>query len=285
MTRTGLVPRLMAHMPEPTVALHPDDAPGLEDGALAAVESRWGRGILRIRHDAGMARGSVFIPMHWTDRFAPAARVNAAVNPAVDPVSGQPELKHTPVRVVPVPMAWHGFVLARRSLGIELAAWCALLPAGGEVWRHEVAGTEPPAAAFARLIALVEEPDAAWVLLEDAAAGLHRAALLRDGRLLAVVFLGPDPALPPRDLLIGLFAEPAIGIVARRGLLAGSMADGPPPSPTICVCHGVAASTICAAIAGGARTLGAVGAVTRAGTGCGSCRPEIAALLAVSEPA
>jgi len=32
-------------------------------------------------------------PSQWLSR---AGRINAAVNPAVDPISGQPELKHTP---------------------------------------------------------------------------------------------------------------------------------------------------------------------------------------------
>jgi assimilatory nitrate reductase catalytic subunit len=70
--------------------------------------------------------------------------------------------------------------------------------------------------------------------------------------------------------------------------LAGAPAYGPAPSPTICVCHGIAESVICASIARGANTLALAGEATRAGTGCGSCRPEIAALLAktpVPEPA
>ncbi|MDB5375019.1 MAG: nitrate reductase [Belnapia sp.] len=288
MTRTGPVPRLMAHSPEPVAAIHPADAVGLADGSLVRVESAWGHAVLRLRHDPGMGRDSVFVPMHWTDRFAPAARINVAVNPAVDPHSGQPELKHTPVRVLPAPMGWHGFVLARQSLGAKLADWTALLPAAGGVWRHELAGQDGVAESFARLRGLVEEPGCAWVLLEDPAAGLHRAALLRDGRLLACVFLGPDPALPPRDWLVGLFAEPSIGSTARRALLAGAPADGPAPSPTICVCHGIAAAGICAAIAGGADTLARIGEATRAGTGCGSCKPEIATLLVaarIPEPA
>ncbi|WP_256443976.1 (2Fe-2S)-binding protein [Roseomonas sp. CECT 9278] len=45
----------------------------------------------------------------------------------------------------------------------------------------------------------------------------------------------------------------------------------------VCACHGVSAAAIRAC---GARDLAGVGAATAAGTGCGSCRPEIAALLA-----
>ncbi len=288
MTRTGLVPRLMAHVPEPLLSMHPDDAGAMVDGALARVESDWGSAVLRLKLDTAIPPGSVFAPMHWTDRFAPAARINPAVNPAVDPISGQPELKHTPVRVLPVPMAWHGFVLARQSLPAELGEWAARLPLAHGVWRHELAGEDAPAAAFARLRAAVTEPDAAWVTLDDAAAGTHRAALLRDGRLLAVVFLGASPTLPARDWLAGLFAENRISLPARRALLAGRPADGPAPTPTICVCHGVSAGSIAAAIAGGVCTLAQVGEATAAGTGCGSCRPEINALLAaakVVEPA
>lgn len=52
---------------------------------------------------------------------------------------------------------------------------------------------------------------------------------------------------------------------------------GPPPSPTVCACHPVREATTRAAIADSAAR---VGEVTQAGTNCGACRPEIAALLA-----
>ncbi|MBR0673317.1 (2Fe-2S)-binding protein, partial [Neoroseomonas soli] len=63
----------------------------------------------------------------------------------------------------------------------------------------------------------------------------------------------------------------------RAALLVGRRADGPPPSPMVCACHGVTAAAIAAS---GAADVTGVGAATRAGTGCGSCRPEIASLLA-----
>ena len=47
MTRTGKSPRLSAHAPEPLLEIHPVDARAadLRDGALAQVESRWGRAV------------------------------------------------------------------------------------------------------------------------------------------------------------------------------------------------------------------------------------------------
>jgi len=284
MTRTGPVPRLMAHSPEPLLHANPDDAPA-PDGALVRVASRWGAAVLRLRHDPVQRRGDVFAPMHWTDVWAGAARINAAVNPDTDPVSGQPELKHTPVALTPYATDWHGFVLHRVKL-TPGTPWQAFIPLEDGVWRHELAGQG--AAPFAALREACTEHNATWIVLEDAATGLHRAAQLRDGRLISVIFLGPDHALPPREWLATLFALPAIGSAARRTLLAGRAADGPPPSPTICICHGVSRASIEGAIRAGHADIASVGGATRAGTGCGSCRPEIAALCAalpVPEPA
>lgn len=133
MTRTGPVPRLMAHTPEPLLSMHPDNAMNLRDGALVRVSSAWGHALLRLRYDPAMAPGTVFAPMHWTSALAPAARINSAVNPAADPVSGQPELKHTPVRVEAFHAAWHGFILTRRSLDLDAMAWSVRIPCEDEI--------------------------------------------------------------------------------------------------------------------------------------------------------
>ncbi|MCU0888998.1 MAG: molybdopterin-dependent oxidoreductase [Rubritepida sp.] len=275
MTRTGGVPRLMAHQPEPTLALHPEDAPGLAAGTLVRAGTPAGSAVFRLARDAGLPRGAAFAPMHWTAQFAPAARVNGAMIAATDPVSGQPELKHTPLNVAPFAAAWHGFLLAPRRFEATLADWCAVVPLDGGVWRHELAGTDPPDEAFARLRALLDAGD--WALLEDPEAGVFRAAALRGGTLTGIVALAPAPLLPPREWLGALMAAGPLAPADRAALLVGRRADGPPPSPLVCACHGVSV----AAIRGcGATDVEGVGLATRAGTGCGSCKPEIAALLA-----
>ncbi len=278
MTRTGKAARLFRHIPEPVLSVHPDDLPELIDGDLAVVESAWGAGTLRMRHDRGLRRGTVFAPMHWTAEFCAAGRVNSAVNPAADPVSGQPEFKHTPVRVRRAAMDWHGFALARRSLGPKAAPWCAVIPLEGRVWRHEMAGLGNAAAAHEQLVASLGGPSN-WMALRDPAAGVFRAALLENGRLQACVFTGPNHALPPRDWLMELFTHDVIGPSERRSLLAGRRADGAAPEPSICVCMGIGAGAIRAAIMGGCTSVEAVGRATTAGTNCGSCRPEIGAIL------
>jgi assimilatory nitrate reductase catalytic subunit len=284
MTRTGGVPRLMAHAPEPVLAVHPEDARGIPDGALARIAGPRGEAVLRLRHDPGQRRGTAFAPMHWTARNAPSARVNSAVPPAADPVSGQPALKSARVALSAYEPAWHGFLLARRDLGPALAPYCATGLAATGVWRHELAGTEEPGRAFARLLETAGAPSAAWARLEDPAGGLHRGVLLGGGRPAAALFIGPHHRLPPRDWLAARIAPDEDGAPPSpiAALLAGRAMDGPPPSPTLCVCHGVSQARVRVAIGGGATNIAAVGEATKAGTGCGSCRPEIAALLAAA---
>ncbi len=286
MTRTGKAARLFRHIPEPFLSIHPDDCPRIADGDLAVVESAWGSGTLRARHDRGLRRGTVFAPMHWTAEFCPAGRVNSAVNPAADPISGQPEFKHTPVRVRRAAMAWHGFALARQPLGPQLAAWCAVIPLDGEVWRHELAGT---GCRRARMPGW--SPPRRSRGLDDAARPGRRRVprgAAPDGRLEACVFIGPDHALPARDWLMELFAAGRSIRADRRALLAGRRADGVAPEPPICVCMGVGAGAIRAAVLAGCDSVDAIGRATKAGTNCGSCKPELGAILShlrVAEPA
>ncbi len=279
MTRTGLSPRLLLHIAEPFVAVHPDSAAGLQDGGLATVSTAQGAATLRVRLDAGMRRDELFAPMHWTDAFAPGGRINAAVNPAVDPLSAQPELKHTPARIAPFAADWHGFVLSRAPLALGWAGWRASWPLEDGVRRHELAGMGGPADAFAHALSSVGSP-AGWTVLRDPGAGLFRAILVQAGVLQAVIMLAPDPSLPERNWLATRFAAADLSIAGRRALLAGRPTEGGAcADPSICVCHGVGRIAILAAIRAGDTDLAGIGRRTAAGTGCGSCRPELAALL------
>ncbi|MFL1462107.1 molybdopterin-dependent oxidoreductase [Roseococcus sp. DSY-14] len=275
MTRTGRVPRLMTHAPEPELVAHPADAPGLADGALVEVRSAWGAAVLRLRLDARQRPGACFAPMHWTAELAPRARVNSAVNPDACPESGQPELKHTPVVLTPFHARNHGFLLARTRLDPRVAAWAAIAPCAHGAVRHELAGADP--ARLAGALGLGEP----CLRLDAPDAGEHRWAWLKDGRLEAVLMLAPpDAPLPARDWLLARFAEAGLAPEDRAALLRGALPGGPPPSPTVCACHGVSKDHIRSAIVGGALDVAAIGHACAAGTGCGSCKPELAALLA-----
>jgi assimilatory nitrate reductase catalytic subunit len=78
-----------------------------------------------------------------------------------------------------------------------------------------------------------------------------------------------------------MFCAEALSATDRAAVLIGRALDRPVESgPVVCACRGVRAPKIETAIAAGACDLDAVAAATGAGSVCGSCRPEIARMLA-----
>jgi assimilatory nitrate reductase catalytic subunit len=280
---------LCRHAPEPYVEIHPEDAQarGLRDGVLARVTTARGEAVAVAKVTDRQRRGGLFMPMHWTDAFAPAGRANVLVAPNIDPTSGQPEFKHTPARISAYRETWQGFFLTRSALNP---------PAGADlVWRripedacqrHEFAGRGDAVERDALRRVLCKGLAGELVSYEDATTGARREAWIKDGRLVAVLYMTTTGRLPPRDWLAGRFAEETLALEARSALLFGR----PPGAatdkgPLVCACLKVGATAIEHAIADGACTPDAVGKATGAGTNCGSCRPEIARMIkALSAP-
>jgi assimilatory nitrate reductase catalytic subunit len=284
MTRTGKSARLAEHAPESFIDLHPQDALlyGVQEGHLARISTRWGAMVARVQHSGGIARGSLFVPIHWNGQSASDARVGALVNPAVDPISGEPEFKHTPVRIEAFHVAWHGFILSRHALQPEaLTHWTRIQ--GKDFARYEFSGRERIAdhGAWARQLLGVADPDADWLEYQDKAAGVYRAVHMVDDRIDMCLFLASGATLPPRSWLAGLFDKAHLDDTDRIGLLLGQATEkGVDTGRTICSCFGVGSKTICNAIR--ERKLDSVEQVTaclKAGGNCGSCVPEIKQLL------
>ena len=283
MTRTGYAPRLTSHVPEPYVDMHAQDAllAGTREGELVRVVTRWGSIIVRLRITGEMPRGMIFVPIHWNGAFSSDARVGALVNPIVDPVSGEPEFKHTPARVMPFSVRWHGFVLARHAVASPDVTWWTLAR-GKQYLRYEIAGRKLPRdwSMWARQL-LNAADDADWVEYSDPAAHVFRGALLTDDRISACVYLSPRPDLPSRTWLASLFERDRISDAERVGLLMGQPADpGADTGPIVCSCFGIGRKTICDTIrTDRLGTTHEIGKTLRAGTNCGSCLAEIRALL------
>jgi assimilatory nitrate reductase catalytic subunit len=284
MTRTGKTARLTGHIPEPYVEIHPVDALacGVSENGLARVHSRWGEMIVRVRTNSEQQPGSVFVPMHWGTPLAPRGRVNAAVNPVVDPLSGQPESKHTPVRVQAYRPRWHGFLLSRAAIDPPAVEYRVSVR-DRDCWRYELAGEESVEDWPSRARGLLgDEPAWEWLEFADLGTGRYRGAVLVDGRLHACLFVAPGPELPLRGWLAGLFAASELDSTERASLLAGRPGQGQRDNGRIvCACFGVGLNTLTAAIRDQRLiTPEAIGAALQAGTNCGSCVPELRQLIA-----
>jgi assimilatory nitrate reductase catalytic subunit len=285
LTRTGKSPRLSAHIVEPYVEIHPQDAAAsaVQHDALARVSSAWGEVVVRVRVSDDQQVGNLFIPIHWNQQFSSLASVDCLVNPATDPVSGQPEFKHTPARIAPYAAAWYGFILSRRQLDMRSAGYWSSARGKG-LWRYEIAGEQPPGdwAAFARALLCSEDGRIDWTEYFDAAASRYRAARLADGRLDSCIFIGPGFNLPARDWLAQLFEQDELDDSARTGLLTGRPGKGQKDAGRIvCACFSVGVNTILEAIETRHLTSAEqIGEALKAGTNCGSCVPELKTLLA-----
>lgn len=283
MTRTGKSPRLMMHMFEPRAEFHPDDArkAGLDDDALARLSSPWGQMVTRVTITTEQRRGCVFVPMHWNGEHAGDGLVNALVNPATDPISGQPESKHTPIKAEPHLPTWHAFILSRYPIERpEAGYWVS--GRAGMCWRMELAMEERPVSwrDWARAQLRAEQADVEWIAYRDPSVGRYRYASIREGRLEGCVFIARDHRLVSRSWLTSLFSENTLSPTARMSLLTGQPLEaGEDIGPIVCSCFGIGQRQISAEILKGARNVEAIGQRLKAGTNCGACKPEINKLL------
>lgn len=128
-----------------------------------------------------------------------------------------------------------------------------------------------------------ERDDDETLVFAEPRKGVYKSVVIRDGRLAGATLVGDvrrvafltqafDEGLPlPEDraaLLFDLGAPP-------DEVTAAELAD----NLQVCNCNGVTKRAIAEAVEGGARTVGAVMEGTRAGKGCGSCKPLVAQIV------
>ncbi|HET7887377.1 MAG TPA: molybdopterin-dependent oxidoreductase [Bradyrhizobium sp.] len=279
MTRTGTSARLGAHLPEPFVEVHPDDAArfGLADGSFARVTTDHGQCTLKVVVSPRQQRGMLFAPIHWSAANASSARVGALVAPLIDPFSGQPEAKATPASITPYEYVFRGFVLSRKPVKLPDHAWWARATVNGGLG-YLIADNAELKGWSSWLRAVAGEELAEYC---DFGGGVYRAASFTDDAIETCLFLGPARDAGDWDAVKELFAAGSLDDDQRRMLLSGKPAQGTASAgPVVCACFGVGRTTICDAIAAGSRSAAELGVKLKAGTNCGSCIPELKRLIA-----
>ena len=113
--------------------------------------------------------------------------------------------------------------------------------------------------------------------------GIYKKLVVRGNRLAGAIIIGDGGVVPS---LHQMFAEATPLVDNRAELLFPPTTGGPPPAPAnipdsaqICDCNAVSKAQIVEAVLGGARSLQAVSDITRACTGCGTCRPEVQRII------
>jgi assimilatory nitrate reductase catalytic subunit len=307
MTRTGKTDKLLQHMSEPFVDIHPADAVKYEllQDDLAVINNQHGEIIVRVKITKAQTVGNIFVPMHWTSQFASKGRMGVLVNSITCPLSGQPENKHTPVAIKKYPSQWFGFLM--------LANQPEALSTMSDYWAHvpfdiqketnesldstpdstvvstlnvdkpqahyyELSGKQDIATAYQELKRLL--PDGEALIFTDARNGTHRIAIVENNRLIASLFVSPRFDLPNRRWLSQIFSSQILTDFQRRALLAGREGNAASdPGTIVCSCFQVGDKQIQSAVEAGVKNVDELGEQLKCGTNCGSCVPELKTLI------
>lgn len=281
MTRTGAAARLNQHIVEPFVQIHPQDAQslGIKDGMLVQLTNNVASITVRASVTDDQRPASLFIPMHWNASNAQNSAVNRLIGQAVDPVSGQPEFKHSTVHISPYRPAWQGFILMNRDMNFDDTTYYTKCRGRG-FWRYEIAG-EHRSTDWLSLLQRHMPEDVEYLELNDISQQRFRIAAISDNRLLGCLFVSSNREVADHEWLGRLFESDALSADDRRSLLAGRpMNNRDDCGKTVCACFSVGEKTLIREIAQqGLNSVEAIGEQLKAGTNCGSCVPELSALL------
>jgi nitrite reductase (NADH) large subunit len=105
----------------------------------------------------------------------------------------------------------------------------------------------------------------------------YRKVIVRDGRLVGAILVGDTTAA---GTLVQYFDRGDLMPADPLELLCQSPAAADPATRIVCNCNKVTEGQLCEAIARGADSIEALGEATKACTGCGSCKSEVAQILA-----
>jgi assimilatory nitrate reductase catalytic subunit len=306
MSRTGRVPQLYGHEPEPMLTMNTNDAArrGLIAGEIVTVTSRRGALNIRLAVSDDVRSAQCYLPMHWGRMSLSGAGshgINALTISTFDPISKQPELKHAAVRVERANLPWQlvAFAYAETRDPVALCDELREVAADMAFASTTLIGAERPGVLLR--LAAADAPDKhtleqidrvlaltglATLAYDDARKNLSRRVHIENGRLIGVRLAGD---LAAEAWMRDFFLSGASVIELRQHLLAGSA--NPPQGfkargKVVCNCFNVSEQSIiefCSSASGdSAQKITALQSELKCGTNCGSCLPELRTLVAAS---
>ncbi|MFA0810961.1 nitrate reductase [Microbulbifer epialgicus] len=283
MTRTGRSRKLLDHSEIAEIQINPRDAHKYEikEGNLIEVRSAHGRMYGRAVLTEAQKPGELFAPIHWSETLAQEAKVSALTGTAVDPFSGQPEFKQVPVKlqllpcnsyaslICPDPIAKSLWQWLQKQSDNNLLHWYRVPCTGG--YRFELALRRHLNGRKLGAQLLENIPGTHWQQIKTLKS---QRWLAYAERIQLLIFASnewhtlPDRPTLERYLQLDLPKFPAQFLHAI-----------PAGVQMICTCRQVSRPQIEKAISNGINSVEALGSALGCGTRCGSCKPEISALI------
>jgi assimilatory nitrate reductase catalytic subunit len=285
MTRTGKSSELSAHISQPTLSMHPEDACKLNLRQNDFVElaashsSEMGRVILALKLDDKQRKGEIFAPIHWSGANASHAAISSLYTDANDALSGQPELKHAAVSVKKVNYAWQGQLFIKYSLNVTLLRRFFdyfVVTTGGQGDVVNFATNRSLAELKQNLQQNLPRNDE-WVSAQFGDQNNFYA--LCEGKLNLVVFAANYCHHIDENWVTQLLEQPTLSELKGHALLHGEVDEDFMTGPIVCSCFKVGQNTIKQAIGAGCNSVDALGGKLKCGTNCGSCKSELGQLV------
>ncbi|PSU33240.1 nitrate reductase [Photobacterium lutimaris] len=288
MTRSGLSPRLSEHISEPFLALSPQDAErfSIKPNALVNVISRKGEILLRARISKECQSGHVFAPFHWNNCTTSMGKVNTLIADQRDPLSGQPEFKATPVRIEPSPYQSEALLITQdKHIATSMSPqqhWTSQRTHNGHLIR--VTSQQQPeqlhtwlAAQMTHVQRYAQVKDQQLISIE--VNNESRYAQFQGNQLHSAFIVSDDLHPSDYDYLYTLIGRPLSDPLVQA-LFTGKAPPGHQNGRLVCACKQVGVKTIEQAIrAKSCCSVKEISDATQAGTGCGSCLPELTLML------
>jgi assimilatory nitrate reductase catalytic subunit len=293
MSRTGTIAQLYNHVDEPVISMNSDDMSRrqIKTGDLVKISNKRGHLNIRVQQSDELKPAETFIPMHWGKQFMNGLGTNALMPAAFDPISKQPELKHTAIKIEKLDLSWQ-MTLIRNCNDLSLIAdirkmlshfdyaTCGLYGRETSMVVLQASHQESPSNDVIHhldtLIGMVE--GAPMLRYDDAKRGISKRILVENNQVTGVRLIGETLAA---DWLKQVMLQGEFTDELRRWALAPLSA---PPTgqksrgKIICNCYDVSENEIIQTCEDGADLI-TLQAKLKCGTECGSCVPELKRLV------
>ncbi len=188
MTRTGLSESLSEPAPEPTISIHPETAKRrrFKEKDIVCVENLGQKLKFRVAISKSVKPDDIFIPIHWNHSNSGQSTVCEIIDDNVDPISGQPEFKHTLVEISSWPKQSEAKLFSKTKLnGFTSEYWIEQKVTAGYV--YHIASTSNTQDLAKRFLPIVDKHKGVILTYKDTASGIKVAKFDGSDLLIALV--------------------------------------------------------------------------------------------------
>jgi assimilatory nitrate reductase catalytic subunit len=285
MTRTGLSPRLSSHQGEPLLLINPQDAKQyfLSAEDIAQIDSPQGQAKMRVCISHDVKPGQLFAPIHWSDSNSSAGKVTRLTLGLTDAISGQPEMKQTPVGLKRCNLNSQALIVSRTPLSLsEFSYWVMQTIAGG--FHYTVASNITADELNKRLQRLCPRQQDSHIQTHIDDVNVYRFASSKAEQIQFAYSISQRLTLKHYDWFTLLLSQTTPQASLFLSLLSAQPQGDLAKGRIVCACKQVGATQLCSAIKQqDIKDVATLTQATQAGSGCGSCIGELQQMITESQ--